>query len=136
MRNENGCQIAMVMAPIKIQTACFKCHDSKGPYRGAVILEKSMVPAEASIASNRSLLIAYGIVIFVLVSVVLWLLIVRLVTQPVGSVLEQMRRLQQGDFGAHAETHGTDEIGELARGFNAMVQSLDATQRELNESHE
>ena len=42
-------------------------------------------------------LIVYGAVIFVLVGVVLWLLIVRLVTQPVSHVLEQMRNVQAGD---------------------------------------
>jgi methyl-accepting chemotaxis protein len=44
----------------------------------------------------------YGVVIFVLVGIVLWLLIVRLVTQPVSNLLEQMRRVQTGDLNARA----------------------------------
>lgn len=135
-RNENGQQIAMVMAPIKTQTTCFKCHDSREVYRGAVILEKSMLPAEASIASNRKLLIAYGVVIFVLVSVVIWLLVVRFVTQPVRGLLHEMHRVQQGDLSARATVEEEDEIGALSRGFNKMVQSLETTRRELHESHE
>jgi signal transduction histidine kinase len=47
-----------------------------------------------------------------------------------------MRRVQAGDLSARTATEGRDEVGELARGFNAMVASLDSTQRELRESHE
>jgi signal transduction histidine kinase len=51
-------------------------------------------------------------------------------------VLEQMRRVQTGDLNARAVTETQDEIGELAGGFNAMVQSLDDATRELEASHE
>jgi signal transduction histidine kinase len=95
-----------------------------------------MTPAEASIATNRNMLIAYGVVIFILVGIVLWLLIVRLVTQPVNDVLQQMRRVQHGDLTAQAATQRADEIGGLERGFNAMVCSLHDAKRELHRSHE
>jgi signal transduction histidine kinase len=47
-----------------------------------------------------------------------------------------MRRVEHGDLSAHAEAQSPDEIGELARDFNAMVRSLDATKCELQASHE
>jgi signal transduction histidine kinase len=100
------------------------------------VLEKSMATAEANIAGNRNLLLAYGIVIFVLVGCVLWLLIVRFVTQPVRGLVQQMQRVQQGDLTARAEADNDDEIGQLAHGFNEMVASLETARRELHESHE
>ena len=84
--------------------SCQRCHDPKSAVIGAIIVEKSLAPAEASVASNRNLLIVYGFVIFILVSVVLWLLIVRFVTQPVSNLLEQMRRVKAGDLKARAAT--------------------------------
>jgi len=135
-RVENGQQLSVVMRPVLNSENCQRCHDPKSPAIGAIVIEKSLAPAEASVASNRNLLIVYGVVIFVLVGIVLWLLIVRLVTQPVSNVLEQMRRVQTGDLNARAAAETQDEVGELASGFNAMVQSLDNATRELEESHQ
>ena len=135
-RNENGQRLAIAMRPVANSESCQKCHPAGEMFIGAIITERSMSPAEASIATNRNLLIVYGALIFVLVGVVLWLLIVRLVSQPVTALLAQMRRVERGDLGARAEAQRPDEIGELARDFNAMVRSLDAAKRELHESHE
>lgn len=135
-REENGKRLAIVFAPIKNQDACAQCHKADFPYLGAVVMEKLMETAESNIATNRNLLLAYGVVIFVLVGFVLWLLIVRLVTQPVGALVDRMRHVQQGDLTTRIEAQSQDEIGELARGFNSMVQSLETTRRELHESHE
>jgi hypothetical protein len=135
-RTENGQRLAVVMKPIHSNVSCQRCHQKGQPYIGAVVLEKSMTPAEANIADNRNLLIAYGLVIFVLVGIVLWLLIVRLVTQPVSTVLQQMRQVQAGDLGARAEVEGVDQIGQMAEGFNSMVDGLEIATRELQTSHE
>jgi signal transduction histidine kinase len=135
-RVENGQLLAMAMRPVANSDSCRKCHTGGSAAIGAIIVEKSMAPAEASVAGNRNLLIFYGLVIFVLVGVVLWLLIVRLVSQPVMELLTQMRRVQAGDLAARIHTQRTDEIGGLERGFDGMVESLEAAKRELHESHE
>lgn len=135
-RVENGQRLSVVMRPVLNSESCQRCHDAKSAAIGAIVVEKSLAPAEASVASNRNLLIVYGFVIFILVSVVLWLLIVRFVTQPVGNLLEQMRQVQAGNLHARAVTETQDEVGELAGGFNAMVQSLEDATRELEASHE
>jgi signal transduction histidine kinase len=135
-RTEDGQRLAVAMRPVANSDSCRKCHASDGPYLGAIITERSMSPAEASIATNRNLLIVYGALIFALVGVVLWLLIVRLVSQPVSNLLAQMRRVERGDLTARAEAQRPDEIGELARDFNAMVRSLQTAKEELDESHE
>ncbi|HTS17902.1 MAG TPA: ATP-binding protein [Verrucomicrobiae bacterium] len=135
-RVENGQRLSVVMRPVLNSESCQRCHDPKSPVIGAIVVEKSFAPAEASVASNRNLLVVYGVVIFLLVGVVLWLLIVRLVTQPVGNVLRQMGQVQAGNLKARAVAETSDEIGELATGFNAMVESLEKTTCELEESHE
>ena len=135
-RAANAAQFAVTMAPVPNRTACQRCHGPAESFIGAIILEKSMAPAEASIAANRNLLIVYGTVIFILVGIVLWLLIVRFVSQPVGELLTQMRRVETGDLAARAISPRVDEIGGLERGFNGMVASLDLAKRELHDAHE
>jgi signal transduction histidine kinase len=135
-RIDNGERLTVAMRPVANVEGCQKCHSAQQRFNGAIVLERSLAPAEASIASNRNLLIVYGVVIFVLVGVVLWLLTLRLVSQPVSAVLGQMRRVQAGDLSVRAKVESADEVGELAHGFNAMVESLDSAKRELHESHE
>jgi signal transduction histidine kinase len=64
-----------------------------------------------------------------------WLLIVRMVTQPVSNVLARMQSVQAGDLSVRAEQASADQVGELARGFNSMVTSLETTTAELHDSH-
>ena len=135
-REEQGQRLAITMRPVRRETKCERCHSQEAAFVGAIVLERSMAPAEAAITDNRNLLIVYGVVIFALVSIVLWLLIVRFVTQPVSELLRHMRRVQAGDLGVRARPEGFDEINELARGFDSMVDSLDAAQHELKTSHE
>ena len=135
-RVERGQRLAVTMRPVRNDARCEKCHDKKTPFLGAIVLEKSMAPAEAAIADNRNLLVVYGIIIFVLVGVVLWVLILRFVTQPVSELLRQMRLVQAGNLSVRVRPDGLDEINELGRGFDSMVGSLDAAQREVKDSHE
>jgi len=135
-RVEDGERLTIAIRPIANAEGCRKCHSPQQRFNGAVVLERSLAPAEASIATNRNLLVVYGVIIFVLVGIVLWLLIVRLVSQPVAELLGQMRRVERGDLSARVEVQSPDEIGELARDFNAMVRSLDVAKCELHESHE
>jgi signal transduction histidine kinase len=135
-RVEREQELAVTMRPVKNDARCAQCHDNKTPFLGAIVLEKSMASAEAAIVNNRNLLIVYGLIIFVLVGIVLWVLIMRFVTQPVGELLHQMRLVQAGDLSVRVRPDGLDEINQLGRGFDSMVGSLDAAQREVKDSHE
>jgi signal transduction histidine kinase len=135
-RKADGQTLAVLAKPVMNQRGCISCHDPDRRVLGAVVLESSMEPARAIIARNRNLMIVYGVIILVLVGAVLWLLIVRLVTQPVSGVLDRMREVQAGKLDARAAAESRDEIGELAHGFNRMVGSLAAARDELRESHD
>ena len=134
-RIEQKEHLAVVMLPVTKFKSCEKCHQTQEPFLGAIVLERSLRPAEVAVTRNLTLLIVYGILIFAIVGIVVWLLIVRLVTHPVHNVLSQMERVRTGDLAARATSQSCDEIGRLAVGFNTMVTSLEATTDELHESH-
>jgi len=135
VRFEDGQQLTVVMSPIQSLVSCARCHDAKQEFTGAIVLERSLEPAIATVTRNRNLLLIYGALIFVIVGVVVWMLIVRLVAQPVNNVLKQMDRVRAGDLTARVPAQSHDEIGRLTEGFNTMVESLQNTTEELHESH-
>ncbi len=68
-------------------------------------------------------------------------LLVRGVTTPLRDMAEAARAMAKGDYGRRVETTSRDEVGELARAFNAMAAELaevDRMRRDLvaNVSHE
>ena len=68
-------------------------------------------------------------------------LLVRGMTTPLRDMAEAARAMAKGDYGRRVETSSRDEVGELARAFNAMAAELaevDRMRRDLvaNVSHE
>lgn len=60
----------------------------------------------------------------------------RRITEPVQQLLVAMERVSLGDVAPHVEDHHPNELGQLARAFNQMAESLSARQtknRELDE---
>jgi signal transduction histidine kinase len=57
--------------------------------------------------------------------------VVRRVIDPIRRVAQATERLASGALGERVEAGGDDEIGELARNFNTMAESIETQQREL-----
>jgi len=65
------------------------------------------------------------------IAVAVGLLIGKTLSDPLRSLAGTARSMADGDLSARAPAGGLDEIGELARQFNAMAQSLEASFRDL-----
>ncbi len=96
-----------------------------GDFRFIAFADKSTVDAEVT----RLLLVIF---------VVLWLLfflvlagayvISRRISRPIREMTEFIHRLEQDNFSGRLEMNSDDEIGELARSFNAMLDSVQENQ--------
>jgi len=71
---------------------------------------------------NRSLLVAAGGASFL--ALLLTLLLSRRIVGPLESLTTAARRMEQGDLRQRVEARGDDELGQLARAFNAMAESV------------
>jgi signal transduction histidine kinase len=58
------------------------------------------------------------------------------VARPVRRLVEQARRIGQGDFSYHATVRQRDEVGDLAREMSAMASRLEETQSRLAAENE
>lgn len=101
--------------------------------------ERAVARARETRAEQRSsLAIAFGVgglglVFVVATGVVLYLR--RAIVRPVVTVAQAAGRLADGELSARVPVKRDDEIGALARGFNAMANSLERGQAELQRSH-
>jgi signal transduction histidine kinase len=76
-----------------------------------------------------------GLVLMILVAVGITLYLRRSVLRPVRVVAEATRRLAAGDLRTRVPDAREDELGELARGFNSMADSLERGREELERSN-
>jgi signal transduction histidine kinase/CheY-like chemotaxis protein len=58
------------------------------------------------------------------------------ITMPLSRMAVIAERIAAGDLGSRAQIRSTDEIGDLARAFNTMLDSLQGTQREVAAANE
>jgi PAS domain S-box-containing protein len=59
----------------------------------------------------------------------------RMVVRPVNRLADAVGRLRGGDLSARVPGRGTAELGELAVGFNAMAQELEAARDEVEQQN-
>jgi signal transduction histidine kinase len=69
-------------------------------------------------------------------AVLIYSLLVRKITQPLSNLARLTRRVADRDFGARAKIATRDEVGELGRSYNSMIERLEQRQRELDEAHQ
>ncbi len=64
------------------------------------------------------------VVLSILGALVIGLLLARLITRPISTLAEVSRDLAKGNFSRRANVKSKNEIGELARAFNAMADDI------------
>ena len=94
---------------------------------------KSYDQATAFLQKINRLLLALGL-LAVLVGSALVFFISKAFTRPLSSLLAGVSALERGDFTYALDSHGGDEVAELARAFDRMRESLARTQQSLLES--
>jgi signal transduction histidine kinase len=77
---------------------------------------------------RHHLLIMYGLIILIAAaSMVTGRIIMRSITDPIGQIIGEMGKVGGGDLGHKIRMDRTDEIGQLARAFDAMTENLQKT---------
>jgi signal transduction histidine kinase len=94
---------------------------------------RSYDEATAPLKKLNRLLLALGL-LAVLVGSALVFLISHTFTRPLSNLLAGVSALENGDFNYALDVHGHDEVGELARAFDRMRDSLLKTQQNLLEA--
>ena len=94
-----------------------------------VAVSEARRDVQAPLTRLHAELLAGALGVAALMAGVAWLL-ARRITKPLRAVTQAMQELRSGDFeDARVKTERSDEIGQLARGFNALSDSLRQRER-------
>ena len=84
--------------------------------------------------SSRAIAAGWGgLLLLLLLTLAAWYYVRRSVVRPVLTVAEASRRLAEGDMTVRVPPVRDDELGDLARAFNSMADSLEASSEALAE---
>jgi len=134
-KDNNNFRVLNIIQPIYNEPSCHTsachAHSKDKQILGLVEAKLSLTPLDKSIKRQ-----GLGITIYVLgfisvISVLLCTILWNLVSTPVSLLKEGMERVAGGDLDYHLDINTKDEIGDLARAFNAMTYDLKKTKDEL-----
>lgn len=99
--------------------------DQTGPYADVTILRVGLplTQIHQSISDLRSKIFATSSIVLVL-TIILAFVLSKQVVRPIARIAEVADRVRGGDLGRRIEVKSKDEIGQLARSFNSMIDKL------------
>lgn len=106
------------------------------PLRAVLVIERTSQFAANQIASNRWYLVVSGIVAVVLAVLVFWWILTQLIFSPVRRLRDSMERVRRGDLTVRSNLRTGDELEELSRAFDQMLDELDRVQKSLRAMNE
>ncbi|MHB8142870.1 MAG: ATP-binding protein [Thermoleophilia bacterium] len=131
----NGVQYLVDVRPLPNDRACQQCHGSSNPLRGVVLVSTSMADVQSAIGREEILMAFVFIGGLVVLLGALWLSLHVVVLAPLKKVMGGIRNLSGGDLNHRVEVTSADEVGELARSFNRMADSLGESQDRLRRAN-
>jgi len=125
-----GYRLVGYINPIYNEPACFGCHSRDQTVLGVLDVRMSLRKVDENIAQARTKLILYAVVGTVVVMLASGVFLSATVYRPVRKLREGTRQISAGNLEYRIPLISKDEIGELARAFNEMTQSLQRAQQE------
>ncbi|MGN1014694.1 MAG: histidine kinase [Butyricicoccus sp.] len=101
---------------------CTSVTASLSGYRLTTVADRSVITRDIANTRNKIFLLVLGFNLFAVIPI---LILVHRMMRPVKNLTETMAQVGQGDLTVRAEVYSEDEIGELSRGFNTMIQQVE-----------
>jgi signal transduction histidine kinase len=103
----------------------------QGQVAGVVSVTVTLAGLRDASARGRFIRIWFALTAILVLTVLMDRLVRRFVERPIGEILGTMRRAGAGEVGSRARVERRDEIGEVARGLNEMLDRLERYQAML-----
>ncbi len=129
-----GESILRTVKPIHNKRVCQPCHGPiiEHPINGVLVADFNASSLRRHALMGAAGLAGAGALVMMLTLMGAWWFLQRQVISPVDTLMEAAQKLANGDLSARAPVQGEDELGRLARTFNAMAERLEGLVRRLS----
>ncbi len=119
-----GGHVLRTTTPLFNGPACHRCHGTEARINGVLIVDRSLGPLQRAIVSSRAQVIVGSAAAVLALLASLGYAVERLVLTRLRRIREAARELGRGNLAARAPDTSGDELGDVARDFNAMAAAL------------
>ncbi len=119
-----GNELHVFLKPIFNDGRCYKCHGSEYSLRGVLRITSSMSEINKRVAENRNRILIISLLTILMIGITLRIALNRLVTAPIGKIVETLKAIASGDLTKEVKIESDDEIGELGKWFNTMSKNI------------
>lgn len=120
----NGEDFMVRLTPIRNEVRCYTCHGRNHEVRAVVEVATSMSEINAELTKRKWTSVGAALVTILLVWMVIRVFMNTVVVKPVRMIEQVASRVGEGDFTVQAHVKSKDEIGNLAKRINEMIQGL------------
>ncbi|MDI6767276.1 MAG: ATP-binding protein [Bacteroidota bacterium] len=143
---QNNSLYEFVITPIVNKPECHSCHPKTGRTHGYLAVKISMDDVRATSLEHRTMNIVMTIITFIGLGGILYITLMFLITRPVKKLNNQMvyvekqiKRYEEGEqvqFSELDNPRSQDEIANLIRAYNKLIQRLNDAHAKLHEMHQ
>jgi signal transduction histidine kinase len=121
-----------ISTPITNDESCWECHGRSDTHLGMVILDVSLIDAEAQVLKDLRADLTISVISTLVITAAVYLLIHWLVVRRVEAFQDPLAQFATGDHTARLPSGEgpTDELGQLAKTFNKMADELQLQEKE------
>lgn len=119
-----GNRTMTLLHPLLNAPVCQGCHGGGDEIRGVLKLTLSLADMDRAVRKTRTAALALVAVVLALMLAMTYALIRVVVVRRVKGVAGAMDAIVSGDYAARVPEHGRDELSDMARSFNRMVETV------------
>ncbi|MDP2278438.1 MAG: histidine kinase dimerization/phospho-acceptor domain-containing protein, partial [Nitrospirota bacterium] len=136
-KDQEGNRVLNIVEPIYNEPACYTAachaHPKEQKVLGLMEADLSLTLVDETIKKQKIAITAFLIGFICLLSVVLCTILWKIVSVPLSMLTHGMKRVAAGELDYVVEIKTKDEMGELAKAFNAMTADLLIAKKKLIE---
>lgn len=121
---QKGKDIMTLLRPMKNEEKCQSCHGSDHKIRGVVRISVSMEEAKQDLRNHILVLAGISLFVIALNTFLLRTWIKRFIINPVLRIANAASNVAEGNIHQHVTVDQNDELGQLAKNFNFMVEEM------------
>jgi methyl-accepting chemotaxis protein len=124
MKGTGSKSVFTIIKPISNDKICQNCHGNKEKYLGALRIVLDWGTVERAMNETQARNIFFSLIGLVLMAILVFLLLKRMLSMPVGVLIGGTIPLSAGDLTQKIVIKSKDELGRLGDAFNKIVNSM------------
>jgi two-component system NtrC family sensor kinase len=120
----DGKRHIIIIEPILNEEDCFHCHGSSRKVIGGMIVKTNVERALSTVTAAKNRTIFTTILALLAIIGISYAMIEKFISRRVQRLADGVKKVAAGDLDFEIQARSSDEIGELARSFNAMTHEL------------